>query len=70
MKPVEKKNEAFEEINQEVYKFIPKGRHTWRQQGYYLVCKTCDLQHSVFIGPDKIMVGEDEEGKPILKKRV
>ncbi len=63
-------NEAYEELNQEVYRFIPKGRHVWRQQGYYLVCKGCDLQHSIFIGADKIMVGEDNEGKPILVKRV
>lgn len=61
-------NEAFEQINEVVYKFIPNGYHTWRQQGYYLVCKSCELQHSVFIGPDFLMVGE-REGKPILKKR-
>lgn len=61
--------EAFSETHQVAYEFIPKGRHTWRQQGYYLVCKSCDLQHSVFIGPSHIMVGEDKEGQPILKKR-
>jgi len=63
-------NEPFEEENKEVYKFIPKGHHEWRQQGFYLVCKSCELQHAVFIGTDKIMVGEDKEGRPILKKRV
>lgn len=61
-------DEAFEQINEVAFRFIPKGYHIWRQQGYYLVCKSCDLQHSVFIGPHLIMVGE-KEGKPILKKR-
>jgi hypothetical protein len=61
-------DDTFEEVNQVVYKFIPNGYHTWRQQGYYLVCKSCDLQHSVFIGPHLVMVGE-REGKPILEKR-
>lgn len=55
---------------QEIYKFLPKGRHTWRQQGFYLVCKSCELQHAVYIGPKKIMVGEDQEGRPILKDRI
>lgn len=51
------------------YTFIPKGYHEWRQQGYYLVCKSCELQHAVWIGKDKLMVGVDEKGNPILKKR-
>ena len=51
------------------YEFVPKGRHEWRQQGYYLICFSCDLQHAVGIGPDKIMVGVEEDGSPILKKR-
>ena len=63
-------NEVFEETNKEVFRFVPKGRHTWRQQGYYLVCKSCDLQHARYIGPNKIMVGEDKKGRPILEKRV
>jgi hypothetical protein len=31
---------AFEQVHEVAYKFIPKGYHTWRQQGYYLVCKS------------------------------
>jgi len=64
------KAEEVNETYEEVFKFVPKGRHNWRQQGFYLVCKSCDLQHAIFIGPDKVMVGETKEGKPILKKRV
>lgn len=51
------------------YSFIPKGNHEYRQQGYYLVCKSCEIQHAVWIGPDRLMVGVDESGRPILKKR-
>ena len=51
------------------YIFIPKGNHIWRQEGYYLLCSSCDLVHATYIGKDKIMVGMDEENNPILKKR-
>lgn len=52
-----------------VYQFKPNENHQWRQQGPYLVCKSCDIQHASWIGMDKIMVGIDKEGKPILKDR-
>lgn len=58
------------DFNSPAFTFTPAGRHTYRQEGYYLVCKSCELHHAVFIGPDKIMVGEDEKGNPILKKRI
>lgn len=49
--------------------FLPKGNHTYRQQGFYLVCKSCEIQHAVWIGPKKIMVGVTETGEAILKDR-
>lgn len=49
--------------------FIPKGNCQYRQNGPYLVCYSCDLKHAVYIGMEKMMVGEDKEGKPILKRR-
>ena len=51
------------------YVFFPKGNHTWRQEGPYVVCRSCELHHAVYIGMDKIMVGIDKEGRPILKPR-
>lgn len=63
-----KANEEILDFNKPAFVFVPKGVHQWRQQGYYLVCKSCELQHAVWIGPDKIMVGQNEKG-PILKKR-
>ena len=66
-----KKLKADEEVldfDNPTYSFIPKGVHEWRQQGYYLVCKSCEVTHAVWIGPDKIMVGINEKG-PILKER-
>lgn len=48
------------------YVFVPKGIHNWRQEGIYIVCRSCDVEHAIFIGPDKMMVGMDSEGKPIL----
>lgn len=51
------------------FEFIPKGSHEWRQQGYYLICKSCDLEHAVWIGSEKLMVGVKDSGQPILKDR-
>jgi hypothetical protein len=50
------------------FKFIPSGVHNYRQEGYYLICRSCELHHGIYIGPDKVMVGE-KDGQPILKKR-
>lgn len=50
------------------YVFAPRGNHEWRQQGPYLICKSCEIQHGVFIGVNKQMKGIDENGQPIIKK--
>lgn len=50
--------------------FKPLGHHSYRQSGPYLVCKSCEVQHAIWIGMDKIMVGVDEKGEAILKKRI
>lgn len=57
------------ELMQKEYEFIPSGLCKWRQRGPFLVCTSCELQHALHIGMDKIMVGEDENGKPIIKSR-
>ena len=63
------KNEEVLDFNKPTYSFIPKGNHDWRQRGPYIICLSCELQHAVWIGMEKIMVGINKEGKPILKKR-
>jgi hypothetical protein len=50
------------------FKFSPSNNCDWIQRGYNLVCRSCELEHGVFIGPDKLMVGKDKNG-PILKSR-
>lgn len=50
------------------YTFVPSGNHEWRQRGPYLVCKSCEIEHGVWIGMKKQLVGISEDGKPILKK--
>jgi len=57
------------DFNKPSYKFIPPGYHEWVQRGYYLVCKSCELEHGTFIGPHKLLTGIDEKGKPILRNR-
>ena len=75
-KPLKTKQEENEkpegeifDFNKPDFSFIPKGRHLWKQQGYYIICHSCDLSHAVFIGSKKIMVGENEKGEPIFKVR-
>ena len=68
----EKKNEQETEVldfTKPDFSFIPKGSHEWRQQGYYIICKSCDLEHAVWIGSKKILTGINEKGDPILKGR-
>jgi hypothetical protein len=69
----EKKEEEIGEVmdfSRPDFQFIPKGNHSWRQQGPYLVCKACDLEHATWIGMSKIMIGTKEDGQPILKNRI
>lgn len=49
--------------------FAPKGIHNWRQEGPYVVCRSCEIEHAIWIGMDKMMIGIDSDGKPILKDR-
>ena len=49
--------------------FTPKGFHNWKQEGPYICCRSCDVEHAIWIGMEKIMVGIDDEGRPILKPR-
>jgi hypothetical protein len=73
---LKKQNEEIKEGESEVadfskpaFVFKSNEQHEWRQQGPYIVCKSCELQHAVFVGMDRILTGLDEKGKPIFKKR-
>ena len=57
------------DFNKPDFKFIPKGNCQYRQNGPYLICYSCELKHAVWIGMQKIMVGIDKKGQPILKGR-
>jgi hypothetical protein len=50
------------------FEFTPHGCQ-FRQRGPYLVCISCEVQHATYLGMDRIMVGEDSDGKPIIKIR-
>lgn len=47
---------------------VAKEGHRWIQQGPYLVCKSCILKHSLYIGMEKRLVGFNEDGTPRLEK--
>lgn len=57
------------DFNNPSFVFAPKEHHDWRQQGPYLVCKSCEVQHAAYVGTEKILTGLNDEGQPIFKKR-
>ena len=72
MEENETKEEALTEVldfTRPTYDFRPGEAHDWRQRGPFLVCKSCDIEHACYIGPRRLLVGFDEGGRPILKKR-
>jgi len=56
------------EVMQKEFEFKAHGCQ-YRQRGPYLVCISCEVQHAIYIGMEKIMVGEDTDGTPIIEKR-
>ena len=58
------------DFTQPDFTFIPKEVHEWRQKGPFIVCKSCEIMHAVYIGTEKIMVGMDEQGKPLFKRKL
>jgi len=58
------------DFNNPDYSFIPKGYHEWRQRGPYCICTSCELEHAIYLGMDKLLIGIDEKGQPIVKKKV
>lgn len=59
--------EQYEEIRKEAREKVLRINHTWRQKGFWLICKTCDHQHATWLGKDKVMIGEDDDGNPIIE---
>lgn len=57
-------------FNNPSFSFVPKGYHEWRQRGPYAVCTSCELEHAIYVGMDKLLIGIDEQGQPILKRKI
>jgi len=69
-----KSNGQTEQPIEEIYEkpdfiFKPNEHHEWRQEGPYCICKSCELIHAVYIGMDKLLVGLDDQGRPLFKNR-
>lgn len=65
---IEKAQETLD-FNKPDFTFTAKTTHNWKQRGYYLHCTSCDLQHGVFVGADRILTGINDAGEPILQAR-
>lgn len=46
-----------------------RKKHKWIQKGTFIICESCEFRHSFYIPPDKIMVGIDKKGMPIIKSK-
>lgn len=62
-----------EEIVPESYPvrdFEPKqaGYHDWKQNGNFIHCYSCAIQHGQDIGTKHVLMGVGGNGMPILKK--
>jgi hypothetical protein len=64
-----KKEETPYDFSNPEFVFTPKGIHQWKAEGIYLVCRSCEIEHAMYIGPNKMFVGLDDDGKPILIDR-
>ena len=57
------------EIKQTARDSFFKAKKVWRQRGFWLVCVNCENRTAVWLGPNKVMVGEDSKGDPILQDK-
>lgn len=57
------------DFNKPDFTFIPGERHDWRQHGPYIICRSCQLEHASYVGMERLLVGIDDDGKPIFKRR-
>lgn len=57
------------DFNKPDYDFVPGATHEYRQQGPYIICYSCELQHALYIGIDKMLMGFDENGKPKIANK-
>lgn len=61
-----------EEVGQSMhvaYVFVPEGIHKWIQRGPYIVCMRCEIQHAIWVGMERKMIGERVDSTPILVER-
>lgn len=58
-----------EEIRENARQKAREAKHNWKQRGPYIVCTSCDYEHGINIGTQKILTGLDKDGVPILKNR-
>lgn len=57
------------DFNNPSFVFVPKETHEWRQKGYFLECRSCEITHGTYIGPNKLLIGIRPDGTPIFKNR-
>lgn len=61
--------DELDELRHQAQEKLKATRHTWRQKGVWLICQSCEQQHGINIGVNKIMIGEEDDGTPILVNR-
>lgn len=65
---VEYTEAQLDEIRQQAVKKAINSKHTWKQRGVYVICKTCEHEHALYIGTNQLLVGLNDDGTPKLVK--
>jgi hypothetical protein len=61
-------DEQIEEIRRRAVEKAKSVRHTWRQKGGWIICKSCENPHGFRISGEERLTGIDKEGNPIITK--
>lgn len=54
--------EQLQEIRSAAMERVKNTTHEWRQRGVYLVCTSCEFEHAIHIGTNKMFKGTNKEG--------
>ena len=66
LKPPETATHGTEESIDKIFEDMKDRKHVWKQQGNFIICTGCKLEHGHPIPPDQMLDGTDPKGLPIL----
>jgi len=68
MKSDETPQEPVAEFDLDTIEAPSLAGHAWIQMGFQLICHSCQREHGIYLKPGFMYQGNDDKGKPIVKK--